>query len=112
MIKKYWVYAFFLFAVALFAFKRLQTQPQKKAAQVKATLKTFHTAIGWGYDVYRNNSLFIHQEYMPAVEGRKGFASEEEAKRIGELILGKMKNTDFPVVTLDEIKTTRSLVAP
>jgi hypothetical protein len=102
MIKKYWIYAFFLFAVALFAFKRLQTQKNK--APVNATVKTFHTAIGWGYDVYRNNSLFIHQEYMPAIEGRKGFASEEEAKRIGELVTVKMKNTDFPVVTIEEIK--------
>jgi hypothetical protein len=102
MIKKYWIYAFFIFAVALFAFKRLQT-PEQNATKINATVKTFHTGLGWGYDVYRNDSIYIHQEYMPAVEGRKGFATEAEAKKIGDLVLEKMKKNDLPVVTVEEI---------
>jgi hypothetical protein len=104
MIKKYWIYAFFVFAVVLFAFKRLQTPKQN--AQVNATMKTFHTEIGWGYNVYRNDSLYIHQEYMPAVEGRKGFDTEADAKKIAELVLEKMKKSDLPVITVEEIKAT------
>lgn len=106
MIKKYWVYAFFLFAVALFAFKRLRTQQRK--AEVSVTVKTFHTAIGWGYDVYRNDAVYIHQEYMPSVEGRKGFSTEAEAKKIGALVVEKMKQTDFPVITLKDLEANKN----
>lgn len=104
MIKKYWIYAFFLFAVALFAFKRLKTE-QRKAS---VTVKTFHTGIGWGYDVYRNDALYIHQEYMPSVEGRIGFPTEAQAKKIGALVVEKMKRTDLPVITLQDLEANKN----
>lgn len=104
MIKKYWIYAFFLFAVALFALKRLKTQQQTASI----TVKTFHTGIGWGYDVYRDDVLYIHQEYMPSVAGRKGFTTEAQAKKIAALVVEKMKRTDFPVITLQDLEANKN----
>jgi hypothetical protein len=40
------------------------------------------------------------------VEGRKGFDTEADAKKIGELVLEKMKKSDLPVITVEEIKAT------
>lgn len=100
-IKKYWVYAFFIFAVALSVY----TFCWKKETDTTAiaTVKTFHTSIGWGYDVYAHGSIYIHQEYIPAMEGRRGFVSEAQAQRAGELVVSKMKGKGLPVVTKEEI---------
>lgn len=101
MIKKYWIYAFFIFAVVLFAYKRLVKQEQAVAGIV--TVKTFHTGMGWGYDVLKDDAVYIHQEYMPAIEGRKGFATEADAKKIGNLVVERMKARAFPVITVEDL---------
>ena len=51
---------------------------------------------GWGYDIYVDNKLFVHQPYIPAVTGLQGFKSESDAKKTGELILYKIKNQVIP----------------
>jgi hypothetical protein len=103
MIKNNWVYLLFAFAVALFTVTRFTGNAQQHADNIKVTVKTFHTNMGWGYDVYTNDSVYIHQEYIPALEGRKGFATEAEALAIGQLVLTKMNRSKFPVVSLEEL---------
>ncbi len=103
MIKKNWVYLLFAFAVILFTITRFTGKAQRHTNEIKVSLKTFQTGIGWGYDVLTNDSVYIHQEYIPALEGRKGFATEAEALTIGNLVVAKMKHSRFPVVSLKEL---------
>jgi hypothetical protein len=102
MIKKNWTYLLFAIALILFAFIRLKSKSDQQD-KINVSLITFHTPAGWGYDLYANDSLYIHQEYIPAIEGRKGFQSEEEANTIGRLVVSKMKYGKFPVVSLREL---------
>ena len=77
---------------------------------VRISLKTFQTNLGWGYDIYKDDSIYIHQEFMPAVEGRKGFATEADAEKTGKLALSKMHQQKLPVILLsdlDSLKITR-----
>ncbi|MDB5211504.1 MAG: hypothetical protein JWQ30_2331 [Sediminibacterium sp.] len=103
MIKKNWTYLLFALALLFFAFTRLKKEYREHAGEVKISLITFHTPVGWGYDVYTNDSLYIHQEYIPAANGRKGFCSEAEANTIGRLVIAKMKYSKFPVISLKEL---------
>lgn len=69
----------------------------------KLSLKTFHTVAGWGYDICVNNTVYIHQDCIPARSGRKGFATEKEAGVIGNLALSKMNHGGLPVISLSEL---------
>ena len=51
---------------------------------------------GFGYDVYRNNILYVHQPHIPAVAGTKGFSTAENAKRAGEFVAYKIKHNIMP----------------
>lgn len=104
MIKKNWIYLLFGFSVILFAAGRFARKPeQQHTGEIQLSLKTFKGDAGWGYDVYTNDTLYIHQEFIPAAEGRKGFAAKEDADKIGRLAMAKLKYSKLPVITLAEI---------
>lgn len=99
-IKKNWVYALLGFAILLFIVRKVI--PQNENIQVK----TFQTASGWGYDIIKDDKIYIHQEIIPAVEGFKSFSSKKEAEKVGNLVLQKIKNKEgggLPQVTVEEI---------
>lgn len=51
---------------------------------------------GFGYDVYLNSKLYVHQPHIPAVSGNKGFSSETNARRTGEFVAYKIRNNIMP----------------
>jgi len=105
MIKKYWAYSLLFLSVLFFIYQKVIKENQ--SLQVKA----FNTNNkGWGYDIYKDNKLYIHQEIIPAIEGRKGFASKDEAQRVGELVVSKIKQGKgggLPQITIEEIDSLK-----
>ncbi len=71
------------------------------------TIKTFKAdASGWGYDIYKNGKVTIHQPNIPAIDGNFSFKSEEEAKKIAKLVVEKLKNNVFPPsLTKEEVES-------
>ncbi len=70
--------------------------PYEKA---EVEIKTFPNGAdigGFGYDVYLDNKLYVHQPHVPAVAGNKGFSSKENAKRTGEYVAYKIKHNIMP----------------
>ncbi len=106
MIKKNWIYGLFVFAVIFFIIKQFPKKT-KRPGEIELSVQTFETGMGWGYNVLKNDSVYIHQEFIPAIEGRKGFRTEEEAKIIGNLALLKMKTQKLPMITLAEIDSCK-----
>ncbi|MBS1628233.1 MAG: DUF4907 domain-containing protein [Bacteroidetes bacterium] len=82
-----------------------QMDKAKKSDSIYVELKIIKTDFGYGYEIYKNHEPFIRQDYIPAIEGRKGFVSEEEAKRLGDYVVKKMTEgkMQFPSVTPAEI---------
>ncbi len=104
MIKKYWTYLLLLCSFVFFLYQILIKE--KKGWQVKP----FKTHYGWGYNILRNDTIFIHQEIIPAIEGRKSFASKDEAIRLGELVVSKIKQGKgggLPQITIEEIDSLK-----
>ena len=56
----------------------------------------------FGYDVYRDDALFIHQPHVPGMPGVKGFEREDQAKKAAELMIGKMKDGVMPPTLTEE----------
>lgn len=65
---------------------------------------SFHTSAGWGYEIMVDGKTFIHQDYIPAVQGNKSFQSPEDALKVGNYLLEKMKKKERPFITVDELK--------
>jgi len=63
---------------------------------IEAPEKTF------GYDVYKNDAMFIHQPHIPGMPGVRGFDREDQAKKAAELMIDKMKNGVVPPTLSEE----------
>ena len=100
-IKKNWAVLLFGISVLLFIGTRVYRYYHEKVQE--PTVKTFHSPLGWGYNIYLNDSSGIHQQEIPGLVGRKGFETEEDAKKIGNLVLDKIKHKKLPSVTLKEL---------
>jgi hypothetical protein len=60
---------------------------------------------GWGYDIIKNNKSYIHQPYMPVVEGQVPFSNKQSARKTGRLVVKKIRNHKSPAVTREELKS-------
>jgi hypothetical protein len=67
-----------------------------KRDYVLLDLRPIKTQYGWGYDITTNGKLYIHQEFMPAVSGKRSFASKEQAMLVGNRVISKIKMKENP----------------
>ena len=68
------------------------------------TLKQDFKATGFGYDIYINGTMYIHQYNIPALPGNNGFKTKEAAQKAGELVAYKVKNNIMPpTVSVEEL---------
>jgi hypothetical protein len=65
----------------------------------------FRSGAGWGYDILKKGEVYIHQPYMPAVEGQVPFRDKISARKTGRLVVKKIRNHESPAVTQEEIKS-------
>lgn len=56
----------------------------------------FDEELGWGYQILNNDKPYINQPHIPAIEGMKGFNTEEDALETAELVLFKLNNNIVP----------------
>jgi hypothetical protein len=62
---------------------------------IDAPNKTF------GYDIFSDGKLLIHQPSIPGMSGNNGFKSRQSAEKVAQLIVKKVKNGEMPP-TVDE----------
>jgi len=64
----------------------------------------------WGYDIYLQKRLFIHQSGIPGLPGNEGFKTKLDAKKVAGLVIGKIKKGEMPPsVTIEEMKKIKVL---
>jgi hypothetical protein len=67
-------------------------------------LQVFTTNGGYGYDILKNDRVYIHQPYIPAVEGETPFRDRESARKTGRLVISKIRKREIPAVSKEEIE--------
>ena len=103
----------FLFVGCLFLWnKRAQTKEDVTLqadnpymdAEIKAVIiPSEHDT--FGYDIFLHGTVFIHQPSCPGLPGNDGFATEEDAMKVTELVINKIRNNEFPpTVTIEELQ--------
>ncbi|MBU9019598.1 DUF4907 domain-containing protein [Bacteroides fragilis] len=64
---------------------------------------------GYGYQILCGDRVVICQPYIPSLPGRKGFASEEDARRVGNLVLERIRSgSDFTISASDLEQVTET----
>ena len=59
---------------------------------------------GFGFDIFKDNQLMIHQPTIPAIQGSKGFQSEEQAQKTADLMLSKLqKGMMPPAISMEDL---------
>lgn len=100
VIKKYWVYILFVCSLVVFIISKYGTNTFKTISNgrsIKAV--TFKDSVGWGYNILVNDTVYIHQDYMPGVPGIHAFTTEESALKVGNYVSEKLrKRKAFPTV--------------
>jgi hypothetical protein len=75
-------------------------------SKAKITYKVIDAANNtFGYDIYVDGHLLIHQNTIPGVPGNKGFTTAKQAERIAKLVIKKINAGQLPpTVTREELK--------
>ena len=103
-------FAFVLLVLGLLAVEfrdSLQDNDTNADDRLPVKVLSYRTAAGWGYEIMVDGKTFIHQDYIPAVQGNKSFHSPEEALKVGNYLLEKMKKSERPFITIEELKGMR-----
>lgn len=59
----------------------------------------------YGYDILVDGKLMVHQPTIPAVSGQKGFTKKEDAEKVAQLVVSKVKAGVMPpTVTRQEME--------
>ena len=105
MTKKYrkllTISAFVLVAIVIFIFVRNRN---KQSDQVYVEAKSVHGPLGWGYNILTDGKIYIHQEFIPAVPGKQGFKTEEDALKVGRKVISKISQQELPSITVADLK--------
>jgi hypothetical protein len=89
-------------------------QPNRSAskfpeASAYSNTKLTYTIIGapkhtYGYDVFADGRLMIHQASVPALPGNEGFKTKEDATKVALLAIEKIKKGEMPpTISTDEM---------
>ena len=58
----------------------------------------------YGYDVYSEEKIFIHQSSVPGVPGNRGFKTKVDAEKVAKIIIRKLKKGQMPpTITVKEL---------
>ncbi len=103
--KKYLI--LILFAVMLISCKNntksIQPTPISQGYDT-LTYKTFRVDTGWGYDILRNGKVFIHQPFIPSVQGKFVFRTREDARKTAILVIHRMmERPGLPTLEVEEL---------
>ncbi|MDQ2721320.1 MAG: DUF4907 domain-containing protein [Bacteroidota bacterium] len=75
-----------------------------KQGMIPIDAVTFKTTNGWGYSILIDHKIFIRQASIPSIEGNNGFSSEEDAAKVAQLVIGKIKKHERPGIKKAELE--------
>jgi hypothetical protein len=59
----------------------------------------------YGYNIYRDGRLFIHQPHRPALQGNEGFKTKADARKVAQTVLSKVQKGELPPsISMEELK--------
>ncbi|WP_321517508.1 DUF4907 domain-containing protein [uncultured Bacteroides sp.] len=82
-----------LFAIIVILFVGINIKRSPKMELQVMTVKG-----GYGYQIKEGDRILIDQPVIPAISEEKAFKNRDDAQKVGELVMQRVKNhTDFSV---------------
>ncbi len=103
MLKKGLYLLAFLAIIIIYFSYRSYNHSKQYVPEDKVKLEAFRSKDGWGYRIIKDGRTFINQSYIPAISGNHAFPTEEDALRVGKLVLRKVKELEIPSITVHEL---------
>ena len=75
----------------------------------KFSYTTFLKQSGWGYEVLVDDTVRIHQDFVPALPTEKGFNKKEYAEKAATLVIQKLQHNQLPTLTTTDLRQICSL---
>ena len=97
MTKKYLFYG--LGIILLIVLILSQTTTKKTSL----SLEVIQIEDGWGYEVLIDHKIYISQKCIPVIDGNQAFQTKNDALKVGELLVRKLKNKLTPTITREEL---------
>jgi len=72
-------------------------------------LKIEKSGDGWGYDIYRKNTLFIRQTCIPVIPGNQSFTNRRSARKTGKIVLERLRTNRSPALTREDLYSTGAI---
>jgi hypothetical protein len=66
-------------------------------------VQSLKTTTGWGYFITNNKKIIIKQTIIPVISENKSFKTEQEALKVGNLVVQKLKDDLPPTVTKKDL---------
>lgn len=82
--------------------KKADTKKNKKLSNYKISFKIIAAPDNtYGYDIYNDEKIIIHQPNKPGLQGNKGFIKKQDAIKVATLVVQKVKNNEMPPTILE-----------
>ena len=59
---------------------------------------------GWGYDIFLDKKVVIHQPFIPAISGAKPFPSKKSARKAAQVVIDQFIDTGSPSLTKEMVE--------
>lgn len=66
-------------------------------------IEAFKTTSGWGYSIALKNKIIIKQAIIPVINDTKSFSTKEDALKVADLVVTKLKQNGSPTVTKNDL---------
>jgi len=106
MIKRTYVVVCLFFAMFIIGFS-VKTAKNNNDGMLKVESVPLHNSRGWGYEIMVDHKIFIHQEYIPAISGKKAFFSEEDAMKTAGLVVQKLVKGKPVAITRNDLDSLK-----
>ena len=105
--KKIITYILVFFTITLVAtyFSSLiykQEEMRKLNTQLELVIR--QTKYGWSYEIFKNETMLVKQDLIPGVSGKQYFKTKNDAKKIGLLVLSKLRNNQPPLIYAKDLE--------
>jgi len=103
MTKKNFIPVGILFIALLIIGFSIKSNKKNDDKMLKVESVPIQTSAGWGYNILVDHKIYIHQEFIPAIEGKKAFSSKEDAMKTSEAAINKLIKGKPPFITKREL---------
>lgn len=76
----------------------------KKTTHTNLRSAVYATERGWGYNIFAGDSLFIHQDWIPALPVQHGFQTKEQATEVAEKVMANIREKGSPTLKREEVE--------